>query len=55
MQRPSSDGLREDMNVLSVPPLSFGEKFEDTYEVILILDDREQFISQGLVRHIIVF
>ncbi|TYI45160.1 hypothetical protein E1A91_D13G016500v1 [Gossypium mustelinum] len=45
--RPSSDGLTADMNVLSVPPLSFGEKFEDTYEVILILDDREQFTSQG--------
>ncbi|KAA3454110.1 crossover junction endonuclease MUS81 isoform X2 [Gossypium australe] len=45
--RPSSDGLKADMNVLSVPPLSFGEKFEDTYEVILILDDREQFTSQG--------
>ncbi|MBA0698484.1 hypothetical protein Goari_000195, partial [Gossypium aridum] len=46
-ERPSSDGLTADMNVLSVPPLSFGEKFEDTYEVILILDDREQFTSQG--------
>ncbi|KAB1993241.1 hypothetical protein ES319_D13G015700v1 [Gossypium barbadense] len=45
--RPSSDALTADMNVLSVPPLSFGEKFEDTYEVILILDDREQFTSQG--------
>ncbi|TYH89935.1 hypothetical protein ES332_A13G015900v1 [Gossypium tomentosum] len=45
--RPSSDSLKADMNVLSVPPLSFGEKFEDTYEVILILDDREQFTSQG--------
>ncbi|TYH32804.1 hypothetical protein ES332_D13G015400v1 [Gossypium tomentosum] len=47
MRRPSSDALTADMNVLSVPPLSFGEKFEDTYEVILILDDREQFTSQG--------
>lgn len=37
------------MNVLSVPPLSFGERFEDVYEVNLILDDREHFASQGLV------
>ncbi|XVE90775.1 hypothetical protein DITRI_Ditri20bG0104100 [Diplodiscus trichospermus] len=43
----SLDGLEADMNVLSIPPLSFGERFEDVYEVILILDDREQFISQG--------
>jgi crossover junction endonuclease MUS81 len=26
-----------------------GERFEDAYEVILILDDREQFATQGLV------
>lgn len=32
-----------------MPPLSFGERFEDVYEVILILDDREQFATQGLV------
>jgi len=37
------------MNILSVPPLSFGERFEDAYEVILILDDREQFATKGLV------
>ncbi|KAE8679344.1 crossover junction endonuclease MUS81-like isoform X2 [Hibiscus syriacus] len=45
--RPSSNDLKADMNVLSIPPLSFGEKFEDVYEVILILDDREQFTNQG--------
>ncbi|KAE8686654.1 Crossover junction endonuclease MUS81 [Hibiscus syriacus] len=45
--RPSSNDLTADMNVLSIPPLSFGERFEDVYEVILILDDREQFTSQG--------
>lgn len=38
------------MNLLSVPPLSFGERFEDAYEVVLILDDREQFAVQGLVK-----
>ena len=31
------------MNILSMPPLSFGEKFKDAYNVVLILDDREQF------------
>ncbi|XP_022743044.1 crossover junction endonuclease MUS81 isoform X2 [Durio zibethinus] len=45
--KPSSDGLEANMNVLSIPPLSFGERFPDVYEVILILDDREQFISRG--------
>ncbi|XWS56803.1 hypothetical protein CRYUN_Cryun09bG0117000 [Craigia yunnanensis] len=45
--RPSPDCLEANMNVLSIPPLSFGERFEDVYEVILILDDREQFTSQG--------
>ncbi|XP_038993151.1 uncharacterized protein LOC120116799 [Hibiscus syriacus] len=45
--RPSSNDLTADMDVLSIPPLSFGERFEDVYEVILILDDREQFTSQG--------
>ncbi|XVE99858.1 hypothetical protein REPUB_Repub03eG0237700 [Reevesia pubescens] len=44
--RSSLDGLGANMNVLSIPPLSFGERFEDVYEVILILDDREQFTSQ---------
>ncbi|XVF40822.1 hypothetical protein PTKIN_Ptkin01aG0147000 [Pterospermum kingtungense] len=46
-RKPSSDGLEANMNVLSIPPLSFCERFEDVYEVILILDDREQFTSQG--------
>ncbi|XP_054816441.1 crossover junction endonuclease MUS81 isoform X2 [Prosopis cineraria] len=35
------------VNSLSLPPLSLGERFEDAYEVILILDDREQFATQG--------
>lgn len=34
-------------NELAEPPLSFGERFEDAYEVILVLDDREQFATQG--------
>ncbi|OMO75886.1 hypothetical protein COLO4_25841 [Corchorus olitorius] len=45
--KPSSDGLEANMNILSIPPLSFGERFEDVYEVILILDNREQFTRQG--------
>ncbi|MCD7450171.1 hypothetical protein HAX54_003952 [Datura stramonium] len=34
-------------NLLAAPPLANGEKFKDVYEVVLILDDREQFISRG--------
>ena len=37
------------MNVLAMPPLGYGERFEEVYEVILILDDREHFASQGSV------
>ncbi|KAG8656694.1 hypothetical protein MANES_04G164000v8 [Manihot esculenta] len=39
--------LEANLNILSMPPLSLGERFEDVYEVILILDDREQFAIQG--------
>lgn len=49
MQKLNKDELESKMNILSVPPLSLGERFEDAYEVILILDDREQFATQGLV------
>ena len=45
----NSDGLKGNMNVLTMPPLLVGERFEDVYEVLLILDDREQFTTQGLV------
>ncbi|EPS67943.1 hypothetical protein M569_06830 [Genlisea aurea] len=34
-------------NALAMPPLTPGEKFSDIYGVILILDDREQFATQG--------
>ncbi|KAM3685972.1 hypothetical protein ACB098_11G163800 [Castanea mollissima] len=47
VQKSRTDGLKENMNALSMPPLSFGERFEDAYEVVLILDDREQFATQG--------
>ncbi|KAI7733416.1 hypothetical protein M8C21_005165 [Ambrosia artemisiifolia] len=43
-------------NLLSMPPLTFGDRFEDTYEVVLILDDREKFTkaskSRKLLEHI---
>ncbi|BFG20369.1 hypothetical protein CerSpe_066430 [Prunus speciosa] len=45
--KPTSDNYEASSNVLSIPPLSFGERFEDAYEVILVLDDREQFATQG--------
>lgn len=32
---------------LALPPLDVGESFEEAYEVILILDDREHFASRG--------
>nr|XP_023918887.1 crossover junction endonuclease MUS81 isoform X1 [Quercus suber]POF02364.1 crossover junction endonuclease mus81 [Quercus suber] len=47
VQKSRTDGLKVNMNALSMPPLSFGERFEDAYEVVLILDDREQFATQG--------
>ncbi|WJX30848.1 Crossover junction endonuclease mus81 [Trifolium repens] len=47
MQKPNKDDVKSQMSILSVPPLSLGERFEDAYEVILILDDREQFATQG--------
>ncbi|XP_011091811.1 crossover junction endonuclease MUS81 isoform X1 [Sesamum indicum] len=34
-------------NTLAMPPLAFGENFGDVYEVVLILDNREQFATQG--------
>ncbi|KAF4349988.1 hypothetical protein F8388_017566 [Cannabis sativa] len=46
-RKSSSDNMEAGFNILSVPPLKFGERFEDVYEVILILDDREQFANKG--------
>ncbi|XP_014502062.1 crossover junction endonuclease MUS81 isoform X1 [Vigna radiata var. radiata] len=47
IQNPNKDELVSKINILNVPPLSFGERFEDAYDIILILDDREQFATQG--------
>ncbi|KAD4584014.1 hypothetical protein E3N88_21615 [Mikania micrantha] len=48
--------LEAKSNLLSMPPLTFGDRFEDTYEVILILDDREKFTkaskSRKLLEHV---
>ncbi|KAI3706050.1 hypothetical protein L1987_76303 [Smallanthus sonchifolius] len=48
--------LEAKSNRLSLPPLTFGDRFEDTYEVVLILDDREKFTkaskSRKLLEHV---
>ncbi|CAN0863562.1 Crossover junction endonuclease MUS81 [Linum grandiflorum] len=41
------DVPRPNMSVLRMPPLGVGERFEDAYEVLLVLDDREQFAIHG--------
>ncbi|KAL3645249.1 Crossover junction endonuclease mus81 [Castilleja foliolosa] len=43
-----SRGSEYKSNTFPMPPLAFGEKFGDVYEVILILDNREQFAKKGL-------
>ncbi|PIN23483.1 Endonuclease MUS81 [Handroanthus impetiginosus] len=43
----SVQGSESKPHALAMPPLAFGEKFGDVYEVILILDNREQFATQG--------
>ncbi|CAH2077501.1 unnamed protein product [Thlaspi arvense] len=44
----ASDGIRGITTVRRLPPLTSGETFEEAYEVIMILDDREQFVTKGL-------
>ncbi|PWA60036.1 restriction endonuclease, type II-like superfamily protein [Artemisia annua] len=41
------NNLEDKSNILSMPPLSFGDRFEDVYEVVLILDDREKFTRES--------
>lgn len=43
------DGSEPNVNIFTMPPLRFGERFEEAYEVILVLDDREHFASHGSV------
>lgn len=45
-----ADGIT---NLSCLPPLTFGDSFEEAYQVILILDDREQFATKGYVDHLI--
>lgn len=40
-------GMESNRNILAMPPHRSGEKFEDVYDVILILDDREQFAKNN--------
>ncbi|KAG2330581.1 hypothetical protein Bca4012_019836 [Brassica carinata] len=42
-----SDGTERVTNISCLPPLTFGDSFGEAYEVILILDDREQFATKG--------
>ncbi|KAM5558278.1 crossover junction endonuclease MUS81-like [Rosa sericea] len=44
----SSAGVKASSKALSMPPLSLGERFEDAYEVVFLLDDREQLAAQIL-------
>lgn len=46
MPKSSSAGVEASSKALSMPPLSFGERFEDAYEVVFVLDDREQLATQ---------
>ncbi|CAD5333504.1 unnamed protein product [Arabidopsis thaliana] len=43
----ASDGTEGVATIPRLPPLRFGEAFEEVYDVILILDDREQFATKG--------
>ncbi|XP_052172060.1 crossover junction endonuclease MUS81 isoform X2 [Diospyros lotus] len=47
VHKQGSDGVEANINILAMPPLRFGESFEEAYDVILVLDDREQFATQG--------
>ncbi|XP_043726379.1 crossover junction endonuclease MUS81 isoform X2 [Telopea speciosissima] len=47
LRKSNSDGSEAKLNALAMPPLGFGERFEEVYDVSLILDDREQFTNHG--------
>ncbi|URD83720.1 ERCC4 [Musa troglodytarum] len=48
MHKPSANNAAKgNDNALAMPPYRSGEKFEDIYDVILILDDRENFGSRS--------
>ena len=41
------DVVKENTNILSMTPLSFSEKYENVYNIVLILDDRKQFANHS--------
>ncbi|XP_023634629.1 crossover junction endonuclease MUS81 isoform X1 [Capsella rubella] len=43
----ASDRTKGITNFPRLPPLKFGETFEEAYDVMLILDDREKFATKG--------
>ncbi|RZC66862.1 hypothetical protein C5167_010554 [Papaver somniferum] len=47
----SFGGHDANMNALMMPPLKFGERFKDVYNVILILDDREHFTKTAWTKN----
>ncbi|CAH1446394.1 unnamed protein product [Lactuca virosa] len=49
----SRNVLEAKSNVLSMPPLTLGDRFEDVYEVVLILDDREKFTKESRSRKLL--
>jgi len=51
----ASDGTEGVTTIPRLPPLRFGEAFEEVYDVILILDDREQFATKGFVEQYSLF
>ncbi|KAK9950742.1 hypothetical protein M0R45_006214 [Rubus argutus] len=48
VSKSGSAGVEASSKALSMPPLSFGERFEDAYEVVFVLDVREQLATQIL-------
>lgn len=49
----SRNVLEAKSNVPSMPPLTLGDRFEDVYEVVLILDDREKFTKESRSRKLL--
>lgn len=53
VRKRSRNVLEAKSNVLSMPPLTLGDRFEDVYEVVLILDDREKFTKESRSRKLL--
>lgn len=50
----ASGGTDGTINAPRLPPLTFGEKFEEVYQVIMILDDREQIATKGFLEQLMI-